>query len=438
MSMSRRFSLGLRMCGIRLSQGTLYYNIVRGNRLIARSGVIAEKASDELFAVDIVGSADIQKEVSKRHKPLNVDKILAQRSAVPAVDSRKRLSEFDTEGKRKKSKVSGKEYDRLRSIAYGGEQVSKDVIQRGGDADFDPWAVQVVKKDPKYSFLEEKRPTREPATLKHAPISQAKSGKAIPALPKPTGGKSYNPKFEDWQNELMRESDKAVDAEKQRLHEAQLEAELMERAAVETDSDSGEESVWESEWEGFSGDEDSKLKKKRPERKTLTQRNKIKKRKDEERKAKHDAKIKAKEQQVQEIKKLAKSVEAKEKARAAVREALENKTLELVSDDEGGEHELKKKQFRNKHPFVCPSRLPFAQLTYHSIPDAPLEIVLPDELRDSLRLLKPEGNLLKDRFRSMMIRGKLESRRPVAYGKQKKYTVSEKWSYKDWTLPKAT
>jgi nucleolar protein 53 len=76
-------------------------------------------------------------------------------------------------------------------------------------------------------------------------------------------------------------------------------------------------------------------------------------------------------------------------------------------------------------------------LMFLSIPEAPLEVVLPDELRDSLRLLKPEGNLLKDRFRSMMIRGKLESRRPVAYGKQKKFAVSEKWSYKDWQLPAA-
>jgi len=76
-------------------------------------------------------------------------------------------------------------------------------------------------------------------------------------------------------------------------------------------------------------------------------------------------------------------------------------------------------------------------LTQHSIPDAPLEVVLPDELRDSLRLLKPEGNLLKDRFRSMMIRGKVESRRQIPYAKQKKYTESEKWSYKDWELPKA-
>jgi nucleolar protein 53 len=52
---------------------------------------------------------------------------------------------------------------------------------------------------------------------------------------------------------------------------------------------------------------------------------------------------------VQEIKKLAKSVEAKEKARAAVREALENKTLDVVSDDDGDEEELKRRQFR-KHP----------------------------------------------------------------------------------------
>jgi nucleolar protein 53 len=36
-----------------------------------------------------------------------------------------------------------------------------------------------------------------------------------------------------------------------------------------------------------------------------------------------------------------------------------------------------------------------------------------------------------------MVRGKLESRRPVAYSKQKKFTVSEKWSYKDWQLPAA-
>jgi len=384
---------------------------------IIQGGVISEKTADELFAVDIVGSAEIQKEVAKRHKPLKVDEILAKRSAVPAVSTRKRLSEIADDGKRKKAKVSGKEYDRLRAIAYGGEQVNKDVVQTG-DAAYDPWAVQEVKEDPRFSYLEKKKPKVEPKTLKHAPISQAKTGKAIPSVRKPTGGKSYNPLLEDWQNELMRESDKAVEAEKKRLQEAREEAELMERAAAETESDSGEESVWESEWEGFSDNENKEAKKKRPERKSLSQRNKIKRRKEAQRKAVHEAKMKAKEQQVQEIKRLAKSVEEKEKAREAVRQALEQKNAELADEDDGEEVELRKKQF-GKTP----------------LPEATLEVVLPDELRDSLRLLKPEGNLLKDRFRTFMLQGKVEARRPVAYGKQKKYHLSEKWSYKDWKLP---
>lgn len=206
--------------------------------------------------------------------------------------------------------------------------------------------MQEVKEDPRFSYLEKKKPKVEPKTLKHAPISQAKTGKAIPSVRKPTGGKSYNPLLEDWQNELMRESDKIVEVEKKRLQEAREEAELMERAAAETESDSGEESVWESEWEGFSDNEDKQAKKKRPERKSLSQRNKIKRRKDAQRKAVHEAKMKAKEQQVQEIKRLAKSVEEKEKARAAVKQALEQRNAELADEEDDGEElELRKKQF---------------------------------------------------------------------------------------------
>jgi nucleolar protein 53 len=194
--------------------------------------------------------------------------------------------------------------------------------------------------------LVEKKAKVEPVTLKRAPVSQAKTGKAVPALRKPTGGKSYNPLLEDWQNELMREGDKAVETEKKLLQDAREEAELMERAAAESEPDSGEESVWESEWEGFSDNEDKQLKTKRPERKSQSQRNKINRRKDAERKAKHDAKVKAKEQQVQEIKRLAKSVEAKEKARDAIRQAMIDKNAELAAEDDDGEEiELRKKQF---------------------------------------------------------------------------------------------
>ncbi|KAF1955721.1 P60-like protein [Byssothecium circinans] len=388
---------------------------------IIEGGVIAEKSSEQLFAVDTAGSTEIRKDINKRSKPLKVDEILNKRSAVPAVSSRKRLSDFSEEKKRKKPKVSGKDYDRLRAIAYGGDQVQKNVVETGDAPDHDPWAVQEPKKDPKFSFLEEKQAKREPITLKQAPISLLKSGKSIPAVRKPEAGKSYNPNFNDWQEIVAREGDKAVETEKKRLQEAQEEAERMERALVDSGSDSdANESAWESEWEGFSDGEDSKLKTKRPERKTPAQRNRIKRRKAAEGLAKHEARTKAKDQQIQRVKDLVKSVREKEQARADLDRQLALLPKEDPSSDDGDE-ELRKKRF-GKH--------------FHSVPKAPLEVVLPDELQDSLRRLKPEGNLLKDRMRSMMIRGRVEARRQIPYAKQKKVTVTEKWSYKDWSLDK--
>ncbi|KAF2645277.1 P60-like protein [Massarina eburnea CBS 473.64] len=385
---------------------------------IIEGGVIAEKSSDQLFAVDTAGSADIQKDYSKRHRPLKVDEILSKRSAVPAVSSRKRLSDFSEEKRRKKPKVTGKDYDRLRAIAYGGDQVEKNVVETGAPADHDPWAVQEVKQDPKFSFLKEEKAAKEPVTLKQAPLSLLKSGKTIPAVRKPEAGKSYNPNFNDWQQIVAREGDKAVEAEKKRLQEAREEAERLERALVESESDSdANESAWESEWEGFS-DEESKLKTKRPERKTPSQRNKIKRRKAAEGLAKHEARTKAKEQQLQRVKQLTKSVQEKEKARADLEHQLSLLPKEDPESDDGDE-ELRKRRFGK-----------------HFVPEAPLEVVLPDELQDSLRRLKPEGNLLKDRMRSMMIRGRVEARRNIPYAKKKKVTMTEKWSYKDWSLDK--
>lgn len=70
-------------------------------------------------------------------------------------------------------------------------------------------------------------------------------------------------------------------------------------------------------------------------------------------------------------------------------------------------------------------------------PEKLLEVVLPDELQDSLRLLKPEGNLLDDRFRTLIVQGKLESRKPVSQAKKAKRKYTEKWAYKDFKVPGA-
>ncbi|KAF2739105.1 P60-like protein [Polyplosphaeria fusca] len=389
---------------------------VRGQ--IITGGIYAEKTSDQLFAVDSAGSKDIQRKYNKRHKPLKVDEILSARSAVPAVSSKKRLSDF-SEPKSKKPRVSRKQFDHLRALAYGGDQVKKDIIETNDAADHDPWAVEEKKNDPRYTFLEEKKPTQEPTTLKRAPVTLSKDGKAIPAVRKPDAGKSYNPTLQDWANLIEREGDKEVEAEKKRLQDAREEAERLERviaAAHEEEAEDANESAWESEWEGFSDPEKDALRTKRPERKTQAQRNKINRRKEAERQAKHDAKMKAKEKQSQKIKELAKSVEEKEIARNTARAVA--LTLDEMSSDDADE-ELRKKRW---------GKIP--------IPEAPLEIVLADELQDSLRRLKPEGNLLKDRFRNMIIQGKVEPRRRISQPKQKKVKVTEKWSYKDWRLPK--
>jgi nucleolar protein 53 len=317
------------------------------------SGVIAEKPSEELFQVDTTGSAAIQKAYNKKHKALKADEILAQRSAVPSVSSKKRLSDFSEEKRRKKARISNKEYDRLRQVAYGGDQVQKDVVESGAVADHDPWAVQETKKQPEFSFLEKKWKKVEPETLKQAPVSLLKSGKAVPAVRKPAGGKSYNPDFNEWQDLVQREGDKAVEAEKKRLQEAREEAERLERIlAAQSDESDGNESTWESEWEGFSEEEDNAAKSKRPERKTPAQRNRINRRKAAESQAKHDKKmnIKAKEQQMQRIKELTKSVAEKEKAQAELREMVPVQQDEPSSDDDANEV-LRKKRF-GKHPYV--------------------------------------------------------------------------------------
>jgi nucleolar protein 53 len=154
-----------------------------------------------------------------------------------------------------------------------------------------------------------------------------------------------------------------------------------------------------------------RLNAKRPGRKTQAQRNRIKRRKEEEQKAKMAADIKRKNEQVTEMKKIAKALSEKAKAR---------KLAVVQNEDEsssGDDLELRRRRL---------GKIP--------LPEKDLELVLPDELQDSLRLLKPEGNLLKDRYRSLLVRGKVESRRPISFAKKAKRKATEKWTHKDFML----
>ncbi|KAI4123521.1 MAG: hypothetical protein LQ338_005221 [Usnochroma carphineum] len=396
---------------------------------VTRGGVVAEKPSETLFTLDTTGSDQIRKS-HKTGKPLKADEILAARSAVPAISTHKRLGVTDgivepSSKRRKGSGVSLREHERLKNLAYGGESVRKDVVQTDDVANHDPWARASPSKHEQnlnLSYVEPPQPIKPPSTLQKPPISLlAYTSKTFPAVPKPNPGKSYNPVFQDWDALLTSAGAAEVAAERKRLADAAAEAEkraFIAAAKNEKENDESYKTEDESAWEGFeSGMEEGAewLKKKRPERKTPAERNKVKRRKDADRRAKSEKKMEEREKQARMVGRIAKEVEREAKARAVVA----RKEVEEGSSDEDVDELLLRRR----------------KLGRHSVPEQPLELVLPDELRDSLRLLKPEGNLLSDRFRNIMLRGKIEARKPISQPKKARRTMTEKWTYKDFRVP---
>ena len=288
-----------------------------------RSGIIAEKSSNALFTLDSTGSISIQNSYNKIHKPLRADQILAQRSLVPAIDSRKRPGVtngiIEPSNKRRKSNgVSPEEYERLKLRAYGGEGVTKDIVSADAIPKYDPWADDNLEvQDLQFSYLEKVRPVRAPKSLTEAPISLLGSAKVMPAVSKPRPGSSYNPMFEDWDQLFTEEGNKEVEAERKRRQQAKAEEEEQARileAQNERDNLLTEdESAWdgiESEYEGAEW-----LKKRRPERKTPAERNKVNRRKEAERQAKRDIEIKRRIQQALQIKAIALQVHSQDTTR---------------------------------------------------------------------------------------------------------------------------
>lgn len=359
----------------------------------------------------------------KVSKTLKASEIISHRSSLPAITIRKRPIEKTTNGiiepKRQRiSYVSHKEVTRLKSIAAGHSTKQVSNIK---EATYDVWNASSDEDkthlSPQFSFLEKKKKKNAPKTLKRAPISLSASGKEAPAVKEPIGAYSYNPSAVEYTERLKALGQREVEAEVKRLHAAEAERILLEAAAKSaTEAEIAEAradlSEWEedSAWEGFeSGIEDNKLIIKRPERKTQAQRNKIKRRKEEERKAKMECAIKKKNEQVAQAIKLAKEFDKKKS----------NQQLEVMSSDDSlsDNFETRRRKLGNI-----------------KLPEKNLEIILPDELQDSLRLLKPEGNLLKERYRSLLERGKVECRKPISFAKKPKRKVTEKWTHKDFVL----
>ena len=332
--------------------------------LIQNRGIISEKPSEVLFTLDTQGSEAIQRSYNKLHKPLKADEILAQRSAVPPVDNRKRSRTTDgvvekSSKRRKENGVSAAEFDRLRLRAYGGEKVAKNEVQTDVVPAHDPWQDIEEVHDPQFSYLEKKKAITLPKTLREPPMSLLQGKKIIPGVLKPKNGNSYNPLFQDWDEILIKEGQKEVKAEKKRLRETQLEEERLARIEAAQNERDDIPTEDESAWEGFESEHDGAewLTKPRPERKTPTERKKMEKRKTAEKQTKEKAEVKRRRREAEQIISIAKEVDAKQtQAAAQQQEAL------VSSDEEIDDRILRRRRF-GKSQYVlafaqdlCPSR----------------------------------------------------------------------------------
>ena len=405
-------------------------------------GVIAEKPAAELFTIDTTGSAQIQRAYRSTHKPLKADEIIARRSAVPVIDTHKR-SLNTTDGilppkrQRPNSGVSAKDYDRLwQRASSGNAAASKDIFKASNRPDHDPWAETSKPEDPQ-AYIQKARPVQAPKSMNQAPISLLATSTSAPALSRPKPSASYNPLYEDWTAALDAAGREELAAEVKRRDGAQKEAEkqdMIQRIQAEVpEEDMGyyiteEESAWEGFESEYASDkaDTSWMKKRRLERKTPAERNRVKRRKEAEGKAKHDAKAIEKEKQAKRIHELTTELKARDQLQTQL--SSHSPKPDTTNDNNDAADSPSSEES------IDDTKLRRRNFGPASLPPKNLEIVLPDELQDSLRLLKPEGNLLKDRFRSMMVRGKIETRRAIQQGKKKRRSVTEKWTYKDFTI----
>ncbi|XP_027286865.1 ribosome biogenesis protein NOP53 isoform X2 [Cricetulus griseus] len=406
----------------------------------ATGGLLAEAPNEKLFFVD-TGSKKkepnkrtwVQKKSQRLQKPLRVDLALENPSKVPApkdilahqVPNAKKLrrkeqlweklakqGELPREVRKAQARL-------LSPPAPKAKRGLQDIIERPF---YDLWNPNNPLDKPLAGqdafFLEQtkKKGVRRPPRL-HVKPSQ------VPAVEVTPAGASYNPTFEDHQALLLKAHEVEVQREKdsEKL-ERQLALPTVEQAATQ-------ESMFREMCEGLLEESDGEDQpdcveppaaddgadetsptgpagvEKRTEKKTEQQRRREK----AARKLRvQQAALRAARLQHQELFRL-----------RGIKAQVARRLMELARRKE--QRRLRRLAEANK-----PRRL--GRLKYQ---DPDIDVQLSSELSDSLRTLKPEGNILRDRFKSFQKRNMIEPRERAKFKRKYKVKMVEKRSFRE-------
>ncbi|KAF8961370.1 ribosome biogenesis protein Nop53/GLTSCR2 [Flammula alnicola] len=382
----------------------------------------------QLFQVDTKGDDKIRHSLPRYSaSQLTSTKILAQRSAVPAVFSR------TTPGSNKRKPVLNREEkERLMRIAKrprkgpfnsimdpseyaaGSRVVAlSEAVKLSGT--YDPWAPQPPEEELKDGL--------ETVTKKKAKppiVTNTRDLIEVPAIVEPHQGTSYNPPADAHQELLV----KAATIEQKRLEQAEKLAETKKK--IEEAKDNQEEYDFsvapgmkvqglhaneEEEEEPQGEDESQQLAKKVPERKTKAQKNKAARLLKEKRALAEKAQRKRLLASINDAKAIRRSTA---RVMSAQEQEREQRLLKLAE-------KLKKQGLAGQ------------KLGKHKVPEDSVVVQLGEDLSESLRGLKPEGNLFRDRFQSLQQRALIEPRVPVLPTKRRNRTIEyEKHAWKNF------
>ncbi|KAF8126791.1 P60-like protein [Boletus edulis] len=380
--------------------------------------ILQKQTDDQLFVVDTKGDNQVRKSLPRYSKSqLMSTKILSQRSAVPAVVSRAMKSSV--------MKISRADKERLLRIAkrprrgpfnaimdpteFGAGSATIDVsyaVKHSGGHDL--WDVPVVEE-----IVPSGLETVQKRTIKRPDVDHPRDLIDVPAVPVPHPGASYNPPVHAHEELLMN----AYKVEQRKQDEADrlLEARKKIEGACAFAADSNTEGVPAGMViDQIKDDEETVantpavVPKRLPTKKTKQQRTRMAKQKAEKHALAEKALRKRLLNSINQVKAfrsdISKLTDAQQQARLARQLALRLKLRKGLAGQRLGKHR---------------------------VPENDIEVQIGEDLSESLRNLKPEGNLFRDRFVSLQQRALIEPRVPVLPTRRKaKLKEYEKHAWK--------
>ncbi|KAI5092995.1 glioma tumor suppressor candidate regionprotein 2 protein, partial [Silurus meridionalis] len=387
----------------------------------ATGGLIADKPDESLFFVDTGEKKSTPKseaaKKNKRSKPLRIDLILQPDSHVQAP---KDILAYQRPNAKKLRRVAGKaerlaamgvlpRREKLLLLRKTKQMPAKEKPLNSKDPRrnfYDLWSEgSPDTADPYFLEQTKKKLVKRPEKLNEKPST-------LPAIEVIAPGGSYNPDFLSHQALLL-------EAHEAEVKKVKAEEKLERQVAINKNDIATEESRFNEQVEGLIEEDEREETEApgddskdtafgpmaQPEKKTERQRKKEKAERLKELRKKAARKMLNSRQQLFQLR----SIGADLKMR-------ELRTM-------GRQTKRKAKQEAEK---TLPRRL--GKLRFQA-PD--LEVQLSDELAGSLRTLKPEGSVLKDRFKSLQKRNLIEPRERAKFKRKHKVKYVEKRAFRE-------